>query len=96
MHHIILKPGAVLMIKSAYDWYEEQRQGLGEIFLAELDICFKKLQSNPGSSRKILKNYQQARLKRFPYVVLFEIIKTDIVVLSVFHTRRNPKNKFKE
>lgn len=84
------------MAKDAYDWYEEQRQGLGEIFLDELDNCYKKLESNPASSPKIMKNYRQARLKRFPYVILFEIIKTDVVVLSVFHTKRNPKNKFKE
>ena len=27
MHQIILKPGAVLMIKDAYDWYEERSKG---------------------------------------------------------------------
>ena len=84
------------MAKDAYDWYEEQRQGLGEIFLAELDNCYKKLQSRPAASSKIKKNYRQARLKHFPYVIVYEIIRTDVVVLSVFHTRRNPKHKFKE
>jgi hypothetical protein len=96
MHQIILKPRAVLMIKDAYDWYQEQRKGLGEIFLTELDRCFKRLKINPTNNPKIIRNYRQARLQRFPYVVLFEIIKTDIVVLSVFHTRRNPKHKFKD
>jgi hypothetical protein len=95
MHRIILKPRAVLMIKDAYDRYEERSKGLGEIFLDELDKCYKKLRSNPAGSPKIIKNYRQARLKRFPYVVLFEIIKSDIIVLSVFHTRRNPKNRLK-
>lgn len=37
MYQLILKPGAILMAKDAYNWYEEQRQGLGEIFLEELD-----------------------------------------------------------
>jgi len=83
------------MINDSYDWYEEQLQGLGEIFLDELDKCFKKLQSNPVSNPKIVKNFRQARLKRFPYVIIFEMIKTDLVIFSVFHTRRNPKNKFK-
>jgi ParE toxin of type II toxin-antitoxin system, parDE len=94
MHQIILKPRAILMAKDAYDWYEGQSKGLGEIFLDELDNCFKKLRINPARSPKIIKNYRQAGLKRFPYVVLFEIHKTDIVVLSVFHTKRNPKYKF--
>jgi hypothetical protein len=55
MHQIILKPRAVLMIKDAYDWYEERSKGLGEIFLDELDKCYKKLQSNPAGSPKIIK-----------------------------------------
>ena len=96
MLQIILKPEAVLMTKDAYDWYEEQNKGLGEIFLDELDKCLEKLRSNPAGRPKISKNYRQARLKRFPYVVVFELIKTDIIVLSVFHTKRNPKNRFKE
>lgn len=66
MHQIVLKLRAILMAKDAYDWYEKQRKGLGEIFLSELDICYKKLQSAPTSSRKVVKNYRQARLKRFP------------------------------
>jgi hypothetical protein len=83
------------MTKDAYDWYEAQRQGLGEIFLTELDICYKKIQTNPTVNSKVKKNYRQGRLLRFPYVVVYEIIRADIVVLSVFHTRRNPGHKFK-
>ena len=95
MHQLVLKPRAILMAKDAYDWYEAQRRGLGEIFLTELDTCYKKIQTNPAANGKVKKNYRQGRLLRFPYVVVYEIIRTDIVVLSVFHTRRNPGHKFK-
>ncbi len=95
MYQFILKPRAVLMSKDAYDWYEEQQRGLGEIFLTELDNCYRKLQLQPAANSKVEKNYRQVRLRRFPYVIVYEIIKTDIVVFSVFHTRRSPKHKFK-
>ena len=95
MHQLVLKPRAILMVKDAYDWYEAQRQGLGEIFLAELDTCYKKILMNPSTYSKVKKNYRQGRLLRFPYVVVYEIIRRDVVVLSVFHTRRNPGHKFK-
>lgn len=83
------------MARDAYDWYEEQRKGLGEIFLAELDACYKKIQNNPTANSKVKRNYRQGRLIMFPYVVVYEIMRTDIVVLSVFHTRRDPRHKFK-
>jgi hypothetical protein len=75
MYQLVLKPRAILITKDAYDWYEAQRLGLGEIFLTELDICYKKIQTNPAANSKVKKNYRQGRLLRFPYVVVYEIKK---------------------
>ncbi len=47
MHILIIKPRAILTVKKAYDWYEEQSKGLGEIFLSELDVCYKKVEAQP-------------------------------------------------
>ena len=94
MYPLILKPQAIQMAKDAYQWYEEQRQGLGELFLAELENCLKKVQTTPETNGKVKKNYRQGKLQRFPYVIIYEIIHKEIIVLSIFHTRRNPRHKF--
>lgn len=96
MHLLLIKPRAIAMMQDAYQWYEEQKQGLGEEFLTELDSYFTKLQSHPEYFGKIKKNFRQAALKRFPYVIVYEIIKTEVVVFAVFHTKRNSKFKFKD
>ena len=83
------------MTKEAYDWYKKQKQGLGEEFLGELDGCYDKLQLHPEYFGKIKKNFRQAALKRFPYVVVYEIIKSDVIVFAVFHTNRNTNSKIK-
>jgi len=75
MQQIILKPRAILMAKDAYDWDEGQSIGLGVIFLSELNNCYKKIEAQPTFYSKIKKNFRQLRLKRFPYVVVYEIIK---------------------
>ena len=43
MYKLVVKSNALLMAKDAYEWYEEQRPGLGEEFLSELDLCFSKI-----------------------------------------------------
>ena len=58
MYSLIIKPRAILMTKDAYDWYEEQRPGLGEEFLDELDGLYSKLSSHPGYFGKIKKNFR--------------------------------------
>ena len=96
MYALIIKPRAILMIKEAYDWYELQKPGLGEEFLEELDSFYKRIEVHPEYFGKIKKNFRQAALKRFPFVLVYEIIKTEVVVFAVFHTSRNPRYKFKD
>jgi mRNA-degrading endonuclease RelE of RelBE toxin-antitoxin system len=84
------------MAKEAYDWYEQQSKGLGEIFLSELNTCYKKIETQPTFYKKAKKNFRQIRLKRFPYLVVYEILKSEVVVFAVFHTSRNPNSKFKD
>ena len=96
MYSLIIKPKATEMAKEAYDWYNEQQAGLGEIFLQELRKSYYKLESWPDAYTKIKKNYRQIILHTFPYVVVFEIIKQDIIVYSIFHTSRNPGKKFRK
>ena len=84
------------MAKEAYDWYNEQQDGLGDRFLEELRDCRNKLESWPDAYTKVKKSYRQFVLHTFPYVVVFKIIKTDVIVYAVFHTSRNPRKKFKK
>ena len=96
MHPLIIKPRAITMAKEAYEWYEQQSKGLGEIFLSELNNCYKKIEAQPALYSKTKKNFRQLRLKRFPFVVIYEILRSEVVVFAVFHTSRDPKYKFKD
>ena len=96
MYSLLIKPRAILMTKDAYNWYEKQKPGLGEEFLNELDGFYKKIESHPEYFGRIKKNFRQAALKRFPFAIVYEIIKMEIVVFAVFHTSRSPRYKFKD
>lgn len=84
------------MAKEAYDWYELQQLGLGSTFMDELESCYNRLEAWPNAYSKINKNFRQIILKTFPYVLVFEIIKHDVIIYAVFHTSRSPRKKFKK
>jgi plasmid stabilization system protein ParE len=84
------------MAKKAYKWYEKQQAGLGDSFLFELEHCYDKIESSPLLCAKIHNDYRHAILRTFPYVIVFEIIKNEVVVYTVFHTSRNPRKKFRK
>lgn len=56
MFQLIVKPGAGEMAQEAYDWYDEQQQGLGELFLLEFEKGLDKLELWPEAYSKIKKD----------------------------------------
>ena len=96
MYQLIIRPHAVEMAENAYQWYEEQQTGLGDLFMSELDSCYDKIEVWPISDNIIRKDFRQIVLKRFPFVIVYKIVQERVVVYSVFHTSRNPRKKFRK
>jgi hypothetical protein len=95
---LLLKDKAVAEIKLAYDWYEEQMDGLGERFLNIVKQNSELILSNPNRFKTTYKNFKEIYLREFPFVIIYFIDQTNakIVIISVFHCSRNPKLKFKK
>jgi plasmid stabilization system protein ParE len=62
-YKIIVQPEAQTDITESWIWYEEQRFGLGEEFISELDVVFEKLMLMPEAYTKVTKHIRQAILK---------------------------------
>lgn len=77
-------------IIEAYLYYEEKRTGLGEEFLEHLDTYFDRIAKNPKHFIQKRKPYREAFIKRFPFLVIYEITKGKVIVYSVFNTWQNP------
>jgi toxin ParE1/3/4 len=93
MYTVELRPLAAIEILEAYDWYETQQSGLGSKFLNALDLFFTGLATNPFAFSYYEKPLREGMIKKFPYLVVFEIFESNVVVYSVFMARRNPENK---
>ena len=87
-----LQNEAVLDMQQAFEWYEEQRPGLGTSFLDEVETCFQKLIQSPELFGYINKWLRRMKVNGFPYVVIYEIENDLIFVTSVFHTSKAPKH----
>lgn len=74
----------------AYLWYEDQRNGLGEEFHDEVQEQFAFFRERPERFAKWRGPYRKINLKRFPYIIVFQVLKDVVVVYSVFHSSRNP------
>ena len=73
-------------------FYENEREGLGREFRAAIEQYFQRIADNPEWFPKIRGEVRRAVvLRRFPFVIHFLIEAECIVILSVFHTSREPE-----
>lgn len=88
-------PKADEEIQSAVRYFESQRSGLGDDFLAELRTHLERIADDPLTLPKLETapkrlDVRRILIQRFKYVVVFEVFDNEILVLAVAHGSRRP------
>ena len=95
-YKIEFKEEALEDVKSAYKYYEESAEGLGDDFLNKLEEYIIIIEDNPFLFEAKHKPFREVKIKRFPYLIVYEIEENKVIVYSVFHTKRSPQNKYQK
>ncbi|HMP76451.1 MAG TPA: type II toxin-antitoxin system RelE/ParE family toxin [Kiritimatiellia bacterium] len=90
IRQLIVRPEAEAEMTHAFDWYDERQPGLGAEFLLCLDALFASVLRAPRRYPRIYGSVRHGMTRRFPYKVLFVEENERVVILAVFHVRRNP------
>jgi toxin ParE1/3/4 len=88
---LIVRPDAEADIAAGYDWYEEQREGLGREFVEEVSTAIAAVQSEPQRFPAIFRNLRRALVHRFPYGIFFVVRSDAVVVVAAMHLARDPR-----
>ncbi len=89
-------PQARAEVRAAAIWYEEVSEGAGDELIGELDAALEKVARLPTAYRlwpglpKRSNPIRQGAVRRFPYLIAFEIRSNSLFVLAVTHKRRRP------
>jgi len=94
-YELVIKEEAQSEISSAYNWYENKSEGLGERFLESLENCFNIISTQPTIFQKIYKKQRQAIVHVFPYVVMYQKDNNQVIVFAVFNTHQEVKKKLR-
>jgi plasmid stabilization system protein ParE len=83
-------------LADAATWYEQQRPGLSEDFFAEIESSLARVCEWPYAAPVVggLQSddvVRSARLRRFPYRIVYVVRDDEIRVLAVSHIRREPR-----
>jgi hypothetical protein len=92
-----LRQEAVLELLNSVIWYEEQQEDLGKRFRDAFNAKLEQICKAPHLYKKAYKNFHEALTDTFPFLVVYYIDEKQhkVIVISIFHTSRNPKKKFR-
>jgi toxin ParE1/3/4 len=76
-------------------WYDARVAGLGDEFYDELDNVFRFIRNHPRDGAPIRlrgtsSEVRRRNVKRFAYKVIYQVIPTGVMIVSVMHAKRRP------
>lgn len=88
---IDLRLEAVDEADAAYEWYDEQRAGLGEEFLEALLKQLDDIRTRPEGWPVLYRKIRASPMRRFPYVIYYRILPDRINIVAIQHGHRSPR-----
>ncbi|CAN5379428.1 type II toxin-antitoxin system RelE/ParE family toxin [soil metagenome] len=83
-------------VRDIYDWYEEQRIGLGDLFLNEAVDRLNFIENQPYIFQIRFQPIRMCLLIKFPYSIHYEVDTDEVIVWLVCHQHRDSKKILKD
>jgi toxin ParE1/3/4 len=93
---IVLHKEARAEFRAATFWYDEQKPGLGEEFVAEVKAVLERISARREffplwpNLRASKQSIRMAVLDRFPYLIAFQVQPNRVLILAIAHAKRRP------
>jgi hypothetical protein len=81
---------ALAELKEATLNYEDKENGLGQIFLEEINATVARIWSNPHAWHPLSPRTRRCRTHRFPFGLIYQIRSDEILIISTMDLRRDP------
>ena len=78
-------------VLDAAEWYDGRQPDLGSDFLTRVRRAVNRLIADPERRTSIDFGVRYWPVERFPYVVFYDLTESEVLILGVMHTSRDPK-----
>ncbi len=83
---------AQLELDEAIDFYNNESDGLGSVFLQEVLNAIERIANYPDAWHPLSKNTRRCQTRRFPYGLIYTKLEDSILVISVSNFHRKPNH----
>jgi len=84
-------PEAENELNEAIDYYNDRQEELGLEFAKEIYLSIENILSFPKAWTTISKNTRRYVLNRFPYGVIYQTKKDEIIIIAIMQLNKKPR-----
>lgn len=87
---LVFRPEAERELLEAQAWYEQRSPGLGFEFARAVESAVARALRMPLAFPRVEAEFRHVVTRKFPYSVIYHASESELVVVSLFHHRREP------
>jgi plasmid stabilization system protein ParE len=76
---------------NSYQYYFADSPKVSDALFQRINISFESIKKIPFSFPEVYKNVRKFTVKKFPFVIYFQVGESTVKVIAIFHTSRNPE-----
>ena len=76
---------------NSYEYYYDDSTKAADAFFRLINISLETIKKSPLAFPEIHKGLRKFSVKKFPFVIYYQVVDYTIKVIAIFHTSRNPK-----
>ncbi|MBP8822671.1 MAG: type II toxin-antitoxin system RelE/ParE family toxin [Flavobacteriales bacterium] len=92
---LVYRDEALEDIADAMRWYAARSEGLGERFLKAVLEREALISKYPKGAPVVHKHFRQTPINSFPFLMVYGLVKNELIIYRIFHTKQHPRKKFK-
>ncbi len=98
MYEYIIEPEAQKEYEQSVYWYKQRSEQATKKFIEIVQTTIKSICKNPYSNLNKHKKFYELKTPKYPFTIIYTIEenKKIVIIFSIYHHKRNPKNKFKK
>ncbi len=75
----------------SYEYYAKESEKVADNFYKQVDNSFNKISKNPHAYPQAYKKVRKLVIKRFPFIIYYQIKQVVVRIVAIFHASRNPE-----
>jgi len=87
---VVFSSPAELEVAEAALWYDEQRSGLGQRFLAAVRSAADAAARSPQLYARVHGELRRILVHQFPYALIFRETRDEVLIAACYHLHRDP------